>query len=100
VTFTQLPRINTLEAGPSTTSSYQLHWVDNATTESSFKITHSNNKTSGEVIVPANTTSYTFQNAPAGVDFSNQVYACNSLGCGPAGNAVQAGADPLPLKNK
>ncbi|MGH9224882.1 MAG: hypothetical protein ACRD2W_14165 [Acidimicrobiales bacterium] len=100
VTFTQLPRIGTLQAGPSTPSSYEVHWVDSASTETFFKISYSNNKTSGEVIVPANATSYTFHNAPAGVDFVHQIQACNGLACGPGGNSLSAGADPLPLKNK
>lgn len=100
VTFTQLPRIATLQAGETTTSSYQLKWADTANTETFFKILFSNQQTSGEVIVPANTTSYTFHNAPAGKDFTHMVQACNSLGCGPGGNQVSTGADPLPLKQK
>jgi hypothetical protein len=53
-----------------------------------------------EVTVPANTTSYTFQDAPAGVAFTHSIQACNSIGCGPANNVVVTGADPLPFKTK
>jgi hypothetical protein len=100
VTFTQLPRTS-LQAGSTTPSSYEVHWVDNANTETFFKISYTDNKkNSAEVNVPANSTSYTFHNAPSGVTLTNFVQACNSIACGPVSNFVSSGADPKPLKTK
>jgi hypothetical protein len=99
VTFTHLPT-TTLHAGDTTPSSYEVHWTDTASTEPYFKIHYTDNKKhSGDVLVPANSTSLTFHNAPSGVSYTHTIQACNAIACGTGSNTVTTGADPKPLKN-
>lgn len=99
ITVTQLPAVN-LKAGPVTPSSFEVHWADPGTsTESYLKLSYTDlKKNSGTVILPANATSYTFQNAPSGVKFQTSIRACNDLGCGPGGTTAYTGASKKPLK--
>lgn len=99
VTFTQLPALQ-LAAGDTTPSSYTLHWTEPASTASFVKIHYTDNKNdSGDIFVPANSTSFTFNNAPSGVTYTHTIQACNVVACGTGSNVITTGADPKPIKN-